>query len=238
MPDNRKHRGPHPSDHKIFDQESILRLNKAIKDLNYLMANGYNLNSSLEIVGNRYKLQKRQRKALALNVCPNKVKLQRLAKSKDLALCQGESIYIDGFNFLITMESILSGAYIFMGAEKCLRDLSGVHGSYKLLMETEDALNLTGQIIKSYDIKQTIWVLDKPVSNSGRLKKFVENIADKKKWDWIVKLEYNPDEILIKSGQNIISHDSLVLDHCKSWINLPLTILRKHNLNAKVVQIF
>lgn len=238
MPDKRKHRGPHPLDHKIFDQESLLKLKKAMKDLNYLIDKDYSLNAALEIVGNRYQLVKRQRKALSLNICPNKIKLQRLARNKELTLCKGETIYIDGFNFLITLESILSGAFIFISAEKCIRDLSGVHGSYKLLTETEEAIELSGKLILQYGIEKTIWILDKPVSNSGRLKSFLENVAKKNKWNWEVQLEYNPDAILIEYGHNLVSHDSQVLDHCHSWINLPLAIMKHHNLKSNLVKIF
>lgn len=235
MSDKRKHRGPHPSDHKIFSHENIYKLNCAIKDLNYLLGKEYSLNSATEIVGNRYQLVKRQRKALALNVCPVKIKYQRLARHKNLSQCQGDILYIDGFNYLITLESILSHAYVFMGADKCLRDLSGVHGSYKLITETEEALILTGKLLKVYNIAQAVWILDKPVSNSGRLKQFMENIASENTWNWQVELEYNPDTVLVEHGSNLVSHDSYVLDHCQSWINIPLELVNYFGIKPNTI---
>jgi hypothetical protein len=44
---------------------------------------------------------------------------------------EDETILIDGFNLLITIESALSGGYIFIGVDGGFRDLSSIHWSYK-----------------------------------------------------------------------------------------------------------
>jgi hypothetical protein len=67
--------------------------------------------------------------------------------------------------------------------------------------------------------------LDSPVSNSGRLKKIIENIASQNQWNWQVQLVLNPDPVLIQSDRIIASSDGVVLDGCKKWINLSRCII-------------
>lgn len=74
---------------------------------------------------------------------------------------------MDGFNQLITIEAALSGAVILSGADGRLRDLSSVHGTYRSVEETEAALHLLGEALAGAG--QVRVVLDRPVSNSGRL---------------------------------------------------------------------
>ncbi|MGO4710448.1 DUF5616 domain-containing protein, partial [Chryseobacterium sp. 2TAF14] len=48
-------------------------------------------------------------------------------KNKELQISdvKDKRIYLDGFNVLILLESLLSDAYIFEGIDGCYRDLSG-----------------------------------------------------------------------------------------------------------------
>lgn len=74
---------------------------------------------------------------------------------------------LDGFNVLITIEAALSGAVILRGADGRLRDLSSVHGTYRSVEETEAALHLLLDALRGAGEVRV--VLDRPVSNSGRL---------------------------------------------------------------------
>ncbi|WP_254493307.1 DUF5616 domain-containing protein, partial [Salmonella enterica] len=60
----------------------------------------------------------------------------RKRKELEVSDLAGKTVYLDGFNVLILLESLLSEAYIFEGADGCFRDLSGVHGTYKRVNQT------------------------------------------------------------------------------------------------------
>ena len=45
------------------------------------------------------------------------------------------------------------------------------------------------------------WYLDSPVSNCGRLKGLILNIAAQMNWDWQVVLAYSPEGILARSPE-------------------------------------
>ncbi|MHC4126245.1 MAG: DUF434 domain-containing protein, partial [Planctomycetota bacterium] len=69
MPDKRTHRGPHPSDEKLFSPEVVAQLRLAVADFSLLLTKGYSDNSALKLVGDRFSLSKRQRLAVMRNAC-------------------------------------------------------------------------------------------------------------------------------------------------------------------------
>lgn len=212
MPDQRSHRGPHPEDHRWFNHETMPVLQKATSDLNWLLERGYAGKAALTLVGDRYSLTERQRMAVYRSACaPSTVSLR----------CQKEAaleppIAVDGFNLLITVEAALSGGVLLLGCDGCVRDLASMHGSYRRVEETDQAIG----ILKNALPPEAVWYLDQPVSNSGRLAARLRDAG------WTVELVANPDRVLAESEAVAISTDRYILDRCKRW----------HNLGARVVE--
>jgi Protein of unknown function (DUF434) len=65
VPDKRTHRGPHPVDAQLFAPENWPQLQAAVADLSWLLGRGYASVASLKLVGDRYRLDQRQRAASA-----------------------------------------------------------------------------------------------------------------------------------------------------------------------------
>ncbi len=216
-----KNRGKEGRDDQFFGTASaVQRIQEAVEDLSFLWEKDYGEKSSLELVGNRYRLSARQQKALrGMSAGISKCKA-REAKRKSLDQLQGEELYIDGFNVLILLESLLSEAYIFQGKDGCYRDLSSVHGTYRKVNQTIPALEKMGTLLQKYELSKITWLLDKPVSNSGKLKKLLESIADENNYHWEVLLDFNPDKTLSECGQTVVTSDAYILDECTSWCNL------------------
>jgi hypothetical protein len=92
--------------------------------------------------------------------------------------------------------------------------------------ETIPALELVGNTLTELGVASAVWYLDRPVSNSGRLKQFIEEMAAAHGWPWRVELVFNPDrELAEASGTVTASADSAVLDRCGDWFNLVRHIL-------------
>jgi hypothetical protein len=82
-----------------------------------------------------------------------------------------------------------------------------------------------------------LWLLDSPVSNSGRLKTLIGQLAQKNKWNWEIKLLLSPDSELIKTDHIVASSDSVVLDRCKNWVNLARAIIEEKLPKAQLVDL-
>src|SRR5262249_11806265 len=73
---------------------------------------------------------------------------------------------VDGFNQLVTIERALAGGAILRGRDSALRDIASVHGTWRRSESTQQAIAL---VARSLPASGVAWVLDAPVSNSGRL---------------------------------------------------------------------
>lgn len=223
-----KNRGKESSDDKLFGTQKVQALLKeAVIDLSHLLSRGYGVKSSMELVGNRYRLNVRQQKAVVGMGASDEQVIFRNRNSLKVNVLRNEELVIDGFNVIILIESMLSGAYLFKGRDGFYRDLSSVHGSYKRVLQTGKAIEIIGEFFRSNKLKKLHWFFDKPVSNSGRLKKMIEEYAESKGYDWEATLTYSPDKDLVASDKIIVSSDAWVLDHASKNFNLLAFLIQK-----------
>jgi hypothetical protein len=237
MPDKRTHRGPHPSDAKLFAPAAIPDLRSALADFSLLLTKGYADKSALKLVGDRFSLTERQRTAVMRSACSDQQLTSRRSREFKLADLTGRPVAIDGYNLLITIEAAMSGACVFKGRDGCYRDLASIHGTYRKVSETIPAVELIGKFLKEHNIGNCLWLLDSPVSNSGRLKTLIGELAKKNIWNWEIELLPSPDAKLIKTDLTAASSDSVVLDGCKSWVNLACAIIEKRLPEARLVDL-
>ena len=237
MPDKRRHRGPHPQDAALFAADQLAKLRHAVRDYSWLLSRGYPDRGALKLVGDRYRLRKRQRLAVSRGSCSRQAAERRRRKLLAPAALAGAAVAVDGFNLLITIESALSGGFLFEGVDSCYRDLASIHGSYKRVAETGAAIQLAGHCLAALSVERVHWLLDKPVSNSGKLRQLLYEAAEKAGWNWTVTLHYNPDRLLIESKQPVLTSDSLILDQCAGWFNGARHVVEAKIQQAKVIQI-
>ena len=65
----------------------------------------------------------------------------------------GGRIDVKGFlRFTITVEAALSDGFLFMGRDGCLRDLAGIHGTYRRVEETLPAVEQIGRFLAERSI--------------------------------------------------------------------------------------
>ncbi|MHC4949512.1 MAG: DUF434 domain-containing protein [Planctomycetota bacterium] len=240
MPDKRTHRGPHPEDAQLFTARTLPTLQKAVADMGWLLSRGYADKSTLKLVGDRYALTKRQRMAIMRASCSDSQLDNRTRKQISPDRMESQPLMIDGYNLLITIEAALAGALLFVGRDGCIRDLASIHGTYRKVEETLPAIETIAHTLNNLSISEVIWLLDQPVSNSGRLKQVILSFAENRSLNWDVQLVQNPDTVLIESNQLIATSDSNILDGCKKWLNLARIIIKtiwpEYNLNLLDLQ--
>lgn len=216
-------RGYVSSDQKEFTGIQLEHLKEAAKDTQYLLERGYAVKNATTFVGNHYMFSERQRLALARSVsCKedvNKRKEKQIEKET-----KGMTVHIDGFNTIISLEVALSGSLLFHCSDGTIRDLAGLRGTYRIIDKTEQAIYLILNRLQELEIGEAIFYLDAPVSNSGRLKALILQIADEYDFDVSVDVINDVDRVLEKLP-GVISSDAIILNKCKSWINLVPSIV-------------
>lgn len=236
---NNRNRGKNTGDDELFGREKQLdKLKSAVQDMHYLLSRSYPERAASELVGNHYRLKTRQIQAIRGAAASELQISNRASKEFKYQDLKNKVIYLDGFNVLILLESLLSGAYIFEGTDGCFRDLSGVHGTYKRVMQTQTSIELVAEFFRKSEAKELVWIFDKPVSNSGRIKQMVMDYAAEHHLNWSGGLEFNPDKFLVEQADVAVSSDAWILDHCKNWFNLIGYLIAEENLPVNLVKMF
>ena len=239
MPDTRRHRGPHPLDEKLFAPAQIEILRQAVADFSWLLERNYAAKSALQLVGNRFALHERQRLAVLRCSCGESARRNRLAREIPVEKWRGQTLQLDGYNVLMTVEAALGGGVMLRGRDGCLRDMAALHGNFRRVEETAVAATLIGQWMEENSVARAVWWLDSPVSNSGRLKSLLGQIAAQRGWNWSVHLEFDADTALKKLDEPgiVVSADSVVLDNVGAWTNLAGTLIETQIRDAWIMDL-
>src|SRR5262245_53401780 len=144
MPDKRTHRGPHPDDERLFGAAMVPRLRQATNDLCWLFNRGYSASAALKLVGDRYDLEARQRTAVSRCVCSDASRDRRTGSLVPSGRLAGQTILVDGYNLLTTVEAGLAGGFLFAARDGCYRDMASMHGTWRRVDETIPAIELIG----------------------------------------------------------------------------------------------
>jgi hypothetical protein len=216
VPDRRKHRGPGPQDPDWFGPDARPALVAAVADLSWLLSRGYAGPSALKLVGDRYRLVERQRVAVLRAAGPDAALADRQARQVAVEALRGRPVRIDGFNLILTVESALGGGAVLACRDGCYRDLASVHGTYRTVEETRPALELAARWLADWGVGPCAWLLDAPVSNSGRLAALIRAVDPA----WSADVVPDPDAALTTPGPVVATADAGVLDRCGEWVSL------------------
>lgn len=219
-------RGYVPEDEKQFAGKQLELLQKAADEVQFLLDRGYDVKSVTTFVGNHYLFSERQRLALARSVSARE-SIQKRVNKELLQTERGhlpETVHIDGFNTVITLEVALSGSPVFYCRDGALRDLAGLRGTYRVIDKTQTAIELLLRQLELLYLSGAVFYLDAPVSNSGRLSGLIRQCA--KGYGISVQTQIIPDvDRVLEQMEGVISGDAVILNRCKSWLNVtPLII--------------
>ncbi len=222
-------RGFVPDDERNFSQKALEKMRAASRHILYLINEGYNIEHAYTFVGNHFVLSERQRLAIARSISTAEQLEARLAKEK--TSISGKEVWIDGFNQIITLEVMLSDSILFHCMDGTIRDLAALRGSYRPIPETGTAIRILFDELKALEVSKVNLLLDEPISNSGRLKTLIAEVGDDYAFGLNIELLKQVDSTLWDK-ENVITADAIILDHCKSWINLVKRIVEKRNVKA------
>jgi hypothetical protein len=205
--------------------------------LSWLLGRGYADPSAQKVVGDRYILTQRQRTAVMRCACTDEARERRLATRLAADRVGGEPLLLDGYNILTTIEAALAGAVVLRTRDTTLRDVASLHGTWRRVEETRRAIELIGEVAAELGATRLDWLLDSPVSNSGRLATLLRAAAAVRGWEWGVELVPNPDAVLSVSDAIVVTADSVILDRCRRWLPLAGEVVARRVSDAWLIDL-
>ena len=224
-------RGFVPEDVKNFSPQALEIMRTASRHVCFLINEGYDLKQSTTFVGNHYLLSERQRLAIMRSVATRAQIEKRQKKQVPITELHGKEVWIDGFNTIITLEVLLSDSILFSCMDGTIRDLAALRGTYRLISETETAIHMLFDILREAKVSRVNILLDQPVSNSGRLKTCLAEIGEEYPFALDIQILREVDRELY-GKEHVITSDSIILDHCVSWVNLTAECLKRRHKEA------
>lgn len=214
-------RGYLPEDERNFSSEALETMRTASRHTVYLINEGYDLKQASTFVGNHFLLSERQRLAIMRSLATNQQLRERHAKQVQINDLSGREVWIDGFNTIITLEVMLSNSILLYCMDGTIRDLAALRGTYRLIPETSKAILLMFNVLRNAGVSKINILLDQPVSNSGRLKALIADIAESGGYAFDLDIQILRDvDRTLYGKERVITSDSIILDHCTSWVNL------------------
>lgn len=220
-------RGYVPEDERNFSISALETMRIASRHINYLINEGYDLKSASTFVGNHFLLSERQRLAIVRSLATKEQLETRMGKKNE----NGAEVWVDGFNMIITLEVLFCDSILFTCMDGTIRDLAALRGTYRIIPETTDATSMLLDVLLEAGAESVHILLDEPVSNSGRLKALIADIGEKYPFTLDIQIRKDVDRELY-GKENVITSDSVILDNCKSWINLTPKSLEKYGGHA------
>lgn len=226
-------RGYLPEYECLFRNTGIDKLHEAVVDALFLLNRGHSLKRATHFVMEHYQLSDAQRVALTRGLCSDEEILRRRANMLERNDIAGETVYLDGFNAIILMESLVSGSPIFRCMDRSVRDLANLKGSYHIIDKTEQAIRLLLDELDYLCVKRALVHIDSPVSNSRNLKVLICEIARAYHVEVDVEL-IDACDVSFYGQDRVISGDGIVMDNARSWIPLYLWIVERYMMNHDV----
>jgi hypothetical protein len=143
----------------------------------------------------------------------------------------------DRYNVIVSVEAAIAGGVLLLCQDETIRDLASVHGSYRKVEETTLAVRLIGNELETTAPETTVWLIDRPVSNSGRLAEIIRTEATRRGAPWSVELVTNPDRILKSSEMVAATSDSAVIDQTSRWLNLTRNVINTYIPEAWIIDL-
>jgi hypothetical protein len=201
-------------------------LKLAAADFLYLLDQGYPRSASLQLVGNRYNLDRLHREVLHRGVFAREEAKQRRKRLVGPEKVVDRKLLVDGHNVIITTESGLLGRPLIAANDGLIRDVAGISHRYRISSQTHDAIENLLQFLHKYPPKETLFYLDAPIRQSGELAAKIR--SELKSWNLpgdaqALKV---PEKRLVGAEGIVASSDSAVLDGVKQAYDLAATVIK------------
>ncbi|WP_242492615.1 DUF434 domain-containing protein [Methanolobus psychrotolerans] len=213
------------------------QMDEAAKDIRYLLERGYQRDSSIRFTGDHYCLGKNERYILARTVFSTGTSAERKKKKLKCEELKSRTLLIDGYNVLITLESLLKGEKMWLADDSFVRDIRGVFRNHSNDHVTFEAVEEMLCFLLNSRIKNADVLLDTQMKNSGELAAFIRTKMEEHSLTGDVRTSKHVDYDLKNCNPSYVvaTADGIVIDAVKNVVDIPGCILRTWNNEKKCI---
>ncbi len=212
-------------------------LQQAAQDFRYLLDRGYPREASLNLVGNRYGLNRKARQILHRGVFAPAAARERRAKLRRLSELAGVPLALDGHNVLITLECAFRGMPVVLADDGFFRDIAQLSRAFRFSPETARALELLADFLRVHRPGPVTVLYDAPLSRSGELARRTREVFAARGITAEVRAVPVPEKELLAFSGAVATSDTHLIDACKDLVDLAGEIIRQEAGQGREFQI-
>ncbi|UCF02885.1 MAG: DUF434 domain-containing protein [Deltaproteobacteria bacterium] len=200
-------------------------LKLAAADFLYLLDHEYPRSASLQLVGNRYNLDRLHREILHRGVFAREEAKQRRNRLVGPEELVNRKLLVDGHNVIITTESRFAGRPLIAANDGFIRDVAGISHRYRISPLTHEAIDNIFRLLHNHPPSETLFFLDAPIRQSGQLAAILRTAL--KRWNLTGDAQALkvPEKELIGGKGIVASSDSAILDGVEQGFDLAAVVI-------------
>jgi hypothetical protein len=144
-----------------------------------------------------------------------------------LEMLHGKILFVDGYNVLISMESILAGKQVYLCDDGLIRDTQGIFRRYKTSNLTETALDAIFELLAGACPDHVEVLLDQQIGMSGELAAMIRQIMAENGVPGTARTVQDVDRQLKECDGIVATSDGNVIDAASLVVDVPAEIARR-----------
>lgn len=201
-------------------------LKEATIDLRFLLGRGYNREGAVAFVGDKYQLNKEERLILYRAVYDSKKASAHARKKMAAKAISGKKVAVDGYNVILTVETMLKNKKLILCDDDFVRDISAVHGKHKPTETTEKALGILINFLKGFNPQEVVFFYDSQVSLSGETASLTRRMLKESRLNGDAKAVKQADTGALKYGEIVSSSDVVIIEKSEKIVDLASELIK------------
>lgn len=203
--------------------------------MRYLLDRGYPKESAVRFVSDHYRLPQELRFAIIRVVLSTELARDRKEKAVPLEALRDKIVFVDGYNVLIAVESLLSGKAVYKGDDGFLRDTQGIFRSYRASKLTAPAISDILCLLHYAAPARVEVLLDQQISMSGQLAAEIRGMMEELGLQGSARTAQNVDHQLKAAKGIIATGDGNIIDAVHMVVDIPGRIAQEKCITLAVL---
>jgi hypothetical protein len=132
----------------------------------------------------------------------------------------GKKVAVDGYNVILTVETMLKNKKLILCDDGFMRDISAVHGKHKPTENTEKALGIFINFLKGFNPEEVVFFYDSQVSLSGETASLTRRMLKESRLNGDAKAVKKANTGALKYGEIVSSSDTVIIEKSEKIVDL------------------
>ncbi len=147
----------------------------------------------------------------------------------------GRTVAIDGYNVLITVESLIVRAPVYLCDDGFLRDTRGIFRRYRSSDNTILALSKILSILKENGVGRAEVLLDQQISRSGTLAAKIREMMTDHGVLGCAKTAKDVDRRLKLANSPVATGDGAIIDEAREVVDIPAEVAKRRGIKTVIL---